>query len=223
MARKRPYKLLCPIARALDVLGDRWTLLILRDLHAGPARFGELERGLGMAANLLTTRLAELIETGLIERAENEGVAGYQLTALGRDSDLILWELARFGALLEPESDPRAPGNLRTVVVPLRILFGRAPDRPVLTVRLQLDDETIVVRSGASVVDVFYGDTSMAADLTLASDYPSFLAVGEGRMEPAAFASKHLIVVSGEEHLATFLGWFARAIEHQTTADAAGR
>ena len=46
MAKSRSYKLLCPIARALDRIGDRWTLLILRDLHAGPARFSELQRGL---------------------------------------------------------------------------------------------------------------------------------------------------------------------------------
>ena len=66
MTRKRPYQLLCPIAQALDVVGDRWTLLILRDLHAGPARFQQLQEGLGIATNLLTTRLAELTESGMI-------------------------------------------------------------------------------------------------------------------------------------------------------------
>ena len=60
MTKKRHYQLLCPIARALDVIGDRWSLLILRDLHAGPARFQELHDGLGTASNLLTTRLGEL-------------------------------------------------------------------------------------------------------------------------------------------------------------------
>ena len=57
MAGSRRYKLLCPIARALDRIGDRWTMLILRDLHAGPARFSELQSGLtGIAPNLLTDR-----------------------------------------------------------------------------------------------------------------------------------------------------------------------
>ena len=67
MQKIRSYKLLCPIARGLDRIGDRWTLLILRDLHAGPARFSDLQRGLtGIAANLLADRLAKLVTDGLI-------------------------------------------------------------------------------------------------------------------------------------------------------------
>ena len=104
----------------LDVLGDRWTLLILRDLHAGPARFQELHEGLGIATNLLSTRLAELTESGMIERS-NE--AGYQLTDAGRGTDRVLWELTRFGAGLGRDAHPREPGNLRTIALPLRILL----------------------------------------------------------------------------------------------------
>ena len=66
MTAKRRYRLLCPIARALDAVGDRWALLILRDLHAGPARYQELNEGLGIATNLLSTRLAELTDAGLL-------------------------------------------------------------------------------------------------------------------------------------------------------------
>ena len=73
MSKKRNYRLLCPIARALDVLGDRWTLLILRDLQAGPARFQELETGLGLATNLLSSRLAELVDTGLVKYQVPDG------------------------------------------------------------------------------------------------------------------------------------------------------
>ena len=54
MAGRRRYKLLCPIARALDRVGDRWTLLILRDLHAGPARYSDLQNGLAGIANVTT-------------------------------------------------------------------------------------------------------------------------------------------------------------------------
>ena len=77
MTAKRRYRLLCPIARALDVVGDRWALLILRDLHAGPARFHDLETGLGIATNLLTTRLIELTDAGLIERSTDAGRGVY--------------------------------------------------------------------------------------------------------------------------------------------------
>ncbi|MCP4968475.1 MAG: helix-turn-helix transcriptional regulator, partial [bacterium] len=96
MPEKRSYRLLCPIARALDVIGDRWTLLILRDLHAGPARYQELQEGLGMATNLLSTRLVELTAAGLIHKP-NPGRSAYELTVLGRLTDRVLWELAGFG------------------------------------------------------------------------------------------------------------------------------
>jgi DNA-binding HxlR family transcriptional regulator len=88
MEKPRRYKLLCPIARALDRVGDRWTLLILRDLHAGPARFSDLKTGLdGIATNLLTDRLRQLIDDGLVVRREGEfGTALYTLTELGRRS-----------------------------------------------------------------------------------------------------------------------------------------
>ena len=104
MARMRPYQLLCPIARALDVIGDRWTLLILRDLHAGPARFQVLQEGLGVATNLLATRLTELTESGLIQKQAIDEYSAYALTDLGRHTDMLLWELARFGGLLDPGS-----------------------------------------------------------------------------------------------------------------------
>ena len=76
MAKARSYKLLCPIARALDRIGDRWTLLILRDLHAGPMRFGELQKGLpGTAANLLTERFNKLVAAGLVSKVETYAMA----------------------------------------------------------------------------------------------------------------------------------------------------
>ena len=77
MSTRRGYQLLCPIARTLDRVGDRWSLLILRDLHAGPARFTELQEGLGLASNLLSSRLRDLTDDGLVSRAAAQA---YQLT-----------------------------------------------------------------------------------------------------------------------------------------------
>lgn len=220
MARKRPYDLLCPIARALDLLGDRWTLLILRDLHAGPARFGELERGLGLAPNLLTHRLVELTDAELIERTEIDGRASYRLTDLGRGTDLVLWELSRFGAALPPHPDPRPAGNLRTVVLPLRLLLASVAERPMLAVRLRIDDEVVSVRSDEAGVVVTYGATDDEPDLVLATDYGSFLAVGEGRMDPMAFVADSLEVVDGDRHVAAFLSWLRTAIDQAAPAEA---
>ena len=79
MASSRRYRLLCPIARALDRIGDRWTLLILRDLHAGPARFSELQTGLaGIATNLLTDRLQQLMTDGLVVKRAGNSLLPYR-------------------------------------------------------------------------------------------------------------------------------------------------
>ena len=211
MTRKRPYQLLCPISRSLDVLGDRWALLILRDLHAGPARFQELQSGLGIATNLLTTRLAELTESGTIEKLDVDGHNAYSLTDLGRHTDLLLWELSQFGGMLEPDPDPRPPGNLRTIALPLRIALNRVENRPNLTVRLLIDDETFTVVSSPDEVRVEYGETTVPVDLVIGTNYVAFLAVGEGRMSWEEFAPQHLEVVEGQEHIGTFAALMSAA------------
>ena len=212
MTRKHPYQLLCPIARALDIVGDRWSLLILRDLHAGPARFQELHHGLGVATNLLTTRLAELSESGMIQKLDVDGHSAYALTDLGRHTDLLIWELARFGGLLNPEPDPRQPGNLRTIVLPLRIALNGVKDRPNLTVRLLIEDESFTVLSSPDEVDIEYGETNTVADFVIRTNYVGFLDVGEGRISLEEFAAQHLEIVQGPEHIGTFAALMSAAV-----------
>jgi DNA-binding HxlR family transcriptional regulator len=205
MTAKRSYRLLCPIARALDVVGDRWALLIVRDLHAGPARFRDLETGLGIATNLLSTRLTELTEAGLIEKSTEVGRRVYQLTELGRHTDRVLWELARFGAQLDPDPEPREPGNLRTIALPLRMMLEAVPARPDLVGRLLVDDDSFTIISTSDGVRVDYRDTSVEPDLVARTDYQGFLDVGEGRISFDEFAARHLEIVDGAAHTDAFL------------------
>ena len=87
MGRKRFGDMNCGVAQALEALGDWWTLLIVRDAFFGARRFGEFERSLGIAKNILTARLRRLVEHGVFERV-SVGAAGdryeYHLTAKGR-------------------------------------------------------------------------------------------------------------------------------------------
>ena len=105
----RNYNQNCPIARGLDVLGERWTLLILRELLGGPRRYGDLRAELpGIATNLLADRLRELEETGLIDRTELPPPAArtvYTLSAAGwRKVPPVIQAVATFGLdLLEPD------------------------------------------------------------------------------------------------------------------------
>jgi DNA-binding HxlR family transcriptional regulator len=205
MTAKRSYRLLCPIARALDVVGDRWALLILRDLHAGPARFQDLETGHGLATNLLSTRLSELTEAGLIEKSTETRRGAYQLTELGRHTDRLLWELARFGSQIDRDPDPREPGNLRTIALPLRIILEAVPDRPDLVVRLLIDDESFTIISTADRVEVNYRDTLTEPDLVARTNYQAFLETGEGLISFDEFATRHLEIVEGAAHADAFL------------------
>ncbi|PZC47575.1 MAG: DNA-binding transcriptional regulator, HxlR family [Chloroflexi bacterium] len=212
MTAKRRYRLLCPIARALDAIGDRWALLIVRDLHAGPARFQDLETGLGIATNLLSTRLAELTKAGLIEKSTDTGRSGYQLTEVGRHTDKLLWELSRFGGLLDPDPDPREPGNLRTIALPLRLMLGAVPDRPHLVARLLVDDDSFTITSSADGVEVEYGETASQPDLVVRADYEGFLDAGEGRISLDEFTTDHLEIIHGAAHADAFLTLMTRAM-----------
>jgi DNA-binding HxlR family transcriptional regulator len=205
MTAKRRYRLLCPIARALDVVGDRWSLLIVRDLHAGPARFQDLETGLGIATNLLSTRLTELTEASLIEKSTDTRLGAYQLTELGRHTDRLLWELARFGTQIDPDPDPREPGNLRTMAVPLRMLLGAVPDRPNLVARLFVDDDSFTIISTPDSVEINYRDTLTEPDIVVRIGYQGFLDASEGRIPFDEFATRHLEIIDGATHADSFL------------------
>ena len=96
---RRSYDQYCGLARALDVLGERWTLLIVQNLLLGPQRYSELLRGLpGITTNLLAKRLQEMEAEGLIEHGEAASDAtAYRLTSIGRDLEPAIHALGRWG------------------------------------------------------------------------------------------------------------------------------
>jgi DNA-binding HxlR family transcriptional regulator len=100
----------CSIARALEVVGDRWTLLIVRDVSLGRHRFDELLASLGVASNVLTDRLNRLVDDGILERAqysERPARFEYHLTRKGRDLGLPLLALMQWGDRYLSEKPPR--------------------------------------------------------------------------------------------------------------------
>lgn len=115
---RRTYGQPCPVAAALDVVGERWTLLIVRDLMFGALRFSDLREGLaGLAPNLLSDRLKMLVAEGIVEQVELPPPAArtvYALTARGRELGPVVHGLARFG--LDDWADPDSlPPPLRLV------------------------------------------------------------------------------------------------------------
>jgi len=200
MIKKRRYHQLCPIARALNHVGDRWALLILRDLLAGPARFGDLQQGLtGIATNLLTTRLHELQASGLIQqRRANYGVQLYELTELGKRSEPVLQAMVEFGAHFAPEEDLKVPGNLRLLCVPLKAFFQqRVEAGDALKLELTLGDEPFSIEVLAGEVEVQL-KASPEASIRLSSPLKGALDWLQGRLEPADFSHDYLQVVEAK-------------------------
>src|SRR3954451_818945 len=102
----------CSIARALEVLGERWTLLIVRDAILGVHRFDDFQRSLGLARNVLTDRLGRLVDAGILERVpyqEHPVRHEYRLTPMGRELGLPVIGLMHWGDrhLAGPDGAPR--------------------------------------------------------------------------------------------------------------------
>ena len=102
----RPYPTqVCSIARALEVIGERWSVLIVRDAFLGRSRFSEFQRSLGIARNVLAQRLAHLVEEGVLEHADD---GRYLLTRKGRELAPALHQLMKWGDRhYAPEGPPR--------------------------------------------------------------------------------------------------------------------
>ncbi|HLT34685.1 MAG TPA: helix-turn-helix domain-containing protein [Enhygromyxa sp.] len=176
---KRSYHQHCGLAKALDVVGSRWTLLIVRELLLGPRRWSQLLDSLpGLTTNLLAKRLVELQEQGLIERLPavpgdpEPGRRGtYQLTDRGRALEPALMELGRWGAhQLPARPDPRDRFDLGWALISSKRRYSRAANRPRLTLELGVHQSEVQrrfqLRCDPGYVDL-REDTPWPADLVL--------------------------------------------------------
>jgi len=111
MTRNKLDSLNCSVAHALDLIGEWWTMLILREAFFGTRRFEDFQRHLGIARNILTTRLCKLCDSGILDRVPVKDGARrqeYRLTSMGRDLLPILVALTQWGDrwILGPEAAP---------------------------------------------------------------------------------------------------------------------
>lgn len=107
MKYKRFDQMNCSLAKTLDVIGERWTLLILRDAFLGVKRFGHFQRNLGIAKNILAARLNRLVEEGILEKCDSPECAHaeYRLTEAGRDLQPVLLAMVHWGDKHKPHPD----------------------------------------------------------------------------------------------------------------------
>ncbi|WP_198664043.1 winged helix-turn-helix transcriptional regulator [Jiangella endophytica] len=164
----RSYRDLCGIARALDVVGERWSLLVVRELLYGPKRFADLHRGLpGLSQNVLTQRLRDLEASGvLVRRRALPPVAGsvYDLTERGRALEPVLLALGRWGSPLPPTPTSATELSPDALVVALRTTYTGADLRG--TVQLRLPDDAFDLTADGGSLRAARGE-SPAADASL--------------------------------------------------------
>lgn len=177
----RDYGQYCGVTRALELIGERWALLIVRDLLVGPRRYGELAAGLPrIPTNILAARLKELQQAGIIRRAPRSRIIIYELTAYGRELEPIVLALGAWGfkAMDEPREGQIVTPDSMTMA--LRTAF-----RPLVAANLPATS---------------YGAKVGAADLLVRVDGPLLrVSPGLGDVDLAFAAGPGIRrVISGE-------------------------
>ena len=161
----RSYDEYCAIAKSLDVVGDRWTLLIVRELALrGPSRYTDLRNGLpGVATNLLADRLRELESAGVIAREDAPppiATTLFRLTPRGEGLRPVLEDLTRWGLPLMTDPNPRDAVRSHWLASALEMMLdGPLPDGPPLTVELQTGDQPIVLELRDGAIHTRLGST----------------------------------------------------------------
>lgn len=197
----RSYGQYCSVAKALDVVGDRWTLLIVRELLArGAVRYTDLRSGLpGIATNLLADRLRELEAAGLVEREEAPPPVAttlFRLTERGAALEPVISELGRWGIPLMRDYQAEDEFRGQWLRLPVRLfLADHEPDQPPSSVQICADDETVVLVAGAGSLTMRLG-LDPAADATITGTPGGVLALLTGSV-PLAQATRRGLQVTG--------------------------
>jgi DNA-binding HxlR family transcriptional regulator/putative sterol carrier protein len=202
VAGTRTYPEYCAIARSLDLLGQRWTLLIVRDLMLGPQRYTDLQAGLpGIGTDILTARLRTLEAEGLVRRRELPPPAPatvYELTEAGRGLAPLIRALGEVGLTLLDTPAPGEPINAGPVVMSLNLTF-RADAVPGLTETygLEIDGRAFTVAVERGTVTTERGAPASPV-ATLTTDARTLVSLLRGETPPGDALATGALGVEGD-------------------------
>jgi DNA-binding HxlR family transcriptional regulator len=212
MSKPRTYGDACGIARALDILGERWALMTVRELVLGPKRFTDLRAGLPHASpNILTLRLRELEQHGIVRKRRLPPPAAsqvYELTERGHEIAPVLDALGTWGSRL-PLPGPDATMSFDAHILSFRTLFDPARAQGLearVLLRLGERDFRAVVSGGE--FEIVAGSLD-DPDAVITSDHGTALAVAHGRASlDEAEAAGALTIAGDRDKAVRFLGLF---------------
>jgi DNA-binding HxlR family transcriptional regulator len=201
--KNRSYNQLCGIAYALDAIGERWTLLIIRELMAGPRRFKDLMDGLpDISTNLLADRLKGLEQQGILNRRTLPPPAGstvYELTPLGLALETMMLELGKWGSQFIP-AVPEGVTVLRpgSYALTLKTFFRPEAARGLHeTYALHVDDEVLEVRIDDGTLQVQQREP-LHADAAFHTDIGTYLGLLQHLVDPDEAVAQGLVRVQGD-------------------------
>jgi DNA-binding HxlR family transcriptional regulator len=180
MAGRRTYGDRCGVARALDIVGERWALLVVRELLLGPKRFTDLRAGLpAVSSDILAQRLRELEEAGVLRRGTLPPPAGsriYELTERGRALEPVVLALGRWGS--EEPVPPGEPGMSEdALVIALKTMFHpAAADGLDKRYELRINEQPFRVEVADGRLEAARGANDQA-DATIEADVPTLATV----------------------------------------------
>ena len=200
---KRSYQQHCAVARALDVVGERWTLLVVRELLTGPKRFKDLLGGLpGIGTNLLAARLKDLEGHGIVRRATLPPPAGsrvYELTETGRSLEPVVVGLCRWGCRFFLDA-PRPEDELKPAwaMVAVRAALDPGTANEIQeTYEFRVDDEAFHVRVEDGEIEARQGP-AVSPDLVVRGATRAFLNLAAGQLGPAEAVDSGVIKFEGD-------------------------
>jgi DNA-binding HxlR family transcriptional regulator len=201
---RRLYNDACGTAHALDLIGERWALLVIRELMLGPKRFSDLRADLpGISANVLTQRLEGLEASGIVTRRKLPPPASaqvYELTEWGYEAEPIIQTLGRW-ATRSPLHDPTLPLSATSLMLSFRTMFdaGRAGDLKA-AVGFRLGAETYLVRIEDGRLTAERGDPAQAR-VVFTGTPPAVAGVVYGGVPIAALEESGALAVEGDRAL----------------------
>ncbi len=199
----RSYGQFCALAFALDVIGERWSLLIIRELLTGPRRFKDLMEGLpGISTNLLSERLKFLEQQGILHRRVLPPPAGstvYELTPLGQELEKSIVELGRWGARLLPTTlETCGLPSVGTAGLAIKSFFRSELARDIEAVyQIDFGSETLEVQIEDGTLRVQQGETQQP-DAVFHTDMKTYIGLFSGQNSPEDAIARGLVRVEGD-------------------------